>query len=115
MARTLEQALIEYLFPKSGPQDKALKGYGADEMTRHLVSRLNPPLQQQLIRLCDVSPALALDLIHFVIAVADECFEAGRDDAMNREIPEAEERGRREEQQRIRTELGRIAEEWSKR
>lgn len=113
MARTLEQALIEYLFPKNGPQDHALKSYGADELTRHLVSRLPNNLQHQLIRLCDVSPVMALDLIHLVLQVADECFEAGRDDAMNREIPEAEERGRSEERIRLSRNLSAIAKELS--
>ena len=113
-SRTLHDALLEYLFPKNGPIADVAKGYGADELTRHLAARLPASLQRQLIRLCDLSPVGAVELINFTINVSDESFEAGRDDAMNSEIPEAEERGRKEERKRIRVDWLKVLEELDK-
>lgn len=111
-SRTLTQAIIEYLFPRNGPIVDVAKGYGASEVTRLLASRLPEDLQRQLIRLCDLSPAGAVSLINFTIEVSDESFEAGREDAMDREVDEAYYRGVREERRRIRTKLSELAEQW---
>lgn len=101
LRRTLEQALVEYLLPTKGPQDGTLKSYGADEIQRMIVSRLPEHLQQQLVRLCDANPVCARDLIQFTIDVSDEAFETERDDAMDNEIPAAEERIRKDERDKL--------------
>lgn len=99
----LTQAIIKYLFPRNGPVVDVAKGYGACEVKRLLVSRLSEDLQRQLIRLCDLSPVAAVNLINFTIEVSDESFEAGREDAIDHEISEAEERSRNDERERLRS------------
>jgi hypothetical protein len=76
--KTLEQQLIDFLFPKSGPQDKAAKAYGASEGDRIALGRFPEHVQQQLIRLCDAAPVIARDLIRLAIDVYDCGVDDGR-------------------------------------
>lgn len=85
--RSLEQRLIEYLFPKSGPQDAAAKAYGVSEGDRIALSHLPEHVQQQLIRLCDANPVCAVDLIRLSIDIYDH----GRDEAFLEAVHESAE------------------------
>lgn len=89
--RTLEQALIEYLFPKKGPQERELKAYGATDIQRAIVARLPERMQQQLVRLCDANPLCALDLITFAIDISDHSFDEGRSEGYDEATAEAAE------------------------
>ncbi|HEV2174239.1 MAG TPA: hypothetical protein VGR71_11765 [Nitrospira sp.] len=77
--RTLEQRLIERLFPQDPPKTFA-EAYGATAGDRIALSRLSSDVRNQLMRLCDTNPVGAADLIQLAVDIYNEGYDEGRDD-----------------------------------
>lgn len=107
LGESLTEALIRYLYPKAGPQEESLKAYGASSSDIALLKLLPEEKQQQLVRLCDVSPITAPDLIRFVT----DALHYARDDGFNEGYDSGNSDGRKIERRSVRTRLQQLADQ----
>lgn len=103
--RTLEQRLLEYLFPKQGPQDQALQSHGVPASDRALLQRIPADLQQQLVRICDAVPVIARDLARLVVDVSSDSYDSGFDKGHDEGYDEGDRDGRKNERHAIKQRL----------
>ena len=106
--RTLEQRLLDYLFPKPGPQETALRKHGADKWDIAQIAGLPEEVKKQLVRVCDAAPIIAPDLVRLVVEATAYGEEKGFNGGYEAGDRDGRENERRSVKQHLREQRRRI-------